>query len=510
MAEVAKSSTAPVAETAKSKAHVEKPEKPDEDEYRKGLAKLEKEHKTKQDAYNAIKAKLEVGKPKEGSPTAERQKELRAQLATIRKSQAGSKESRQGTMDKIKRLDEQLKARITEQKNARGKLAYKSAEEVDRAIAQLQKQVDSGTMKIVDEKKALSEISQLNRQKKSFGGIDDAEKGIADVKAQIAELKKTMDDPEARAMSEKYNTIQKELDEIKAEQDVVYKNINQLRDQRTKLQNEQQEAWQALKAHKDDFFARKRAAREYENKAYQIRKEKQAAEQQAYLAGKRKANAEQRLEEASAPAFQDEILTAQGLIRYFDPSAVDAKEVAAPSKFAATSGRTVNDEAFKGMKAVKKDEQEDFFIGGGGKKKKGGKKGAAAGTSTPAETTSKFNLNLGVLEDLAKVKVDAPSSQADVPKLVEALKEKVSKWKADQDKQTKENIAKAQKEIDRLEAEEAAHEGEHGSLDIAKKPAAKNAGLNGKVSAEAELAQEKDGVADATADLAAAKIEDNE
>lgn len=331
-----------------------------------------------------------------------------------------------------------MKSRITEQKNARGKLAYKSVEDVDRAIAQLQKQVDSGTMKIVDEKKALSEISQLNRQKKSFGGIDDGEKGIADVKAQIAELKKTMDDPEARAMSEKYNAIQKELDDIKAEQDVVYKNINQLRDQRTKAQNEQQEAWQALKAHKDDFFARKRAAREYENKAYQIRKEKQATEQQAYLAAKRKANAEQKLEEASAPAFQDEILTAEGLIRYFDPSAVAAKEVAAPSKFAATSGRTVNDEAFKGMKAVKKDDQEDFFIGGGGKKKKGGKKGAAAGTSTPAETTGKFNLNLGVLEDLAKVKVDAPSSQADVPKVVEALKEKVSKWKADQDKQTKE------------------------------------------------------------------------
>lgn len=339
-------------------------------------------------------------------------------------------------MDKIKRLDEQLKARINEQKTARGKLPFKSVEDVEQHIATLQKQVDSASMKLVDEKKALNDISQLNRQKKSFSGIDDAEKGIADVKAQIAELKKAMDDPEARAMSEKYNAIQKELDEIKAEQDVVYKNINQLRDQRTKLQNEQQEAWQALKAYKDDYFERKRAFRDYENKAYQIRREKQATEQQAYQASKRKANAEQKLEEASAPAFQDEILTAAGLIRYFDPSAVEAKEVAAPSKFAASTGRTVNDDAFKGMKAVKKDDQEDFFIGGGGKKKKGGKKSAA--TSTAAETTNKFNLNLGVLEDLAKVKVDAPSSQADIPKLVETLKEKMNKWKADQDKQTKE------------------------------------------------------------------------
>lgn len=51
MAEVAKPSTTPVDETAKTKTHVEKPEKPNEEEYRTALAKLEKEHKTKQDAY---------------------------------------------------------------------------------------------------------------------------------------------------------------------------------------------------------------------------------------------------------------------------------------------------------------------------------------------------------------------------------------------------------------------------------------------------------------------------
>jgi hypothetical protein len=64
------------------------------------------------------------------------------------------------------------------------------------------------------------------------------------------------------------------------------------------------------------------------------------------------------------------------------------------------------------------------------------------------------------------------------------------------------NIAKAQQEIDRLEAEE-------GSTDVARKPAQKNQGVNGdSVSAEAELKQEKDAEADVAEDLKNASLED--
>jgi hypothetical protein len=48
-------------------------------------------------------------------------------------------------------------------------------------------------------------------------------------------------------------------------------------------------------------------------------------------------------------------------------------------------------------------------------------------------------------------------------------------------------------------------------MDTHKKPAQKNQGVNGsKVDAGAELAQEKDAIADATEDLKKAKIEDEE
>lgn len=69
------------------------------------------------------------------------------------------------------------------------------------------------------------------------------------------------------------------------------------------------------------------------------------------------------------------------------------------------------------------------------------------------------------------------------------------------------NIAKAQKEIDRLEAEGDA---EDGSRDAARKPAQKNQAVNGgPVSASAELAQEKAADADVADELKKASIEDN-
>jgi hypothetical protein len=73
------------------------------------------------------------------------------------------------------------------------------------------------------------------------------------------------------------------------------------------------------------------------------------------------------------------------------------------------------------------------------------------------------------------------------------------------------NVAKAQKEIERLEADSspsAPANADAGAKDTHKKPASANQGLNGKVSAEAELAQEKDAIADATAELEKAKVED--
>ena len=120
---------------------------------------------------NAVRTKLDSTKTnKEGpmTPQQERRKELQARQNEIRKEQGANKEGRNFTMDKIKKLDEQLKSRINEQKAARGKVSYKSAEDVDREIARLEKDVDGGQMRLVDEKKALIIFGEKGKAGKSF------------------------------------------------------------------------------------------------------------------------------------------------------------------------------------------------------------------------------------------------------------------------------------------------------------------------------------------------------
>lgn len=377
------------------------------------------------------------------SPSAKRQQELRNELQTIRQSQQSSKSSRTQVMDKVKRLDENLKSRMNEQKTARSKVQYKSVDEVQKEIDALQKGVDTGTMRIVDEKKALADISQLNRQKKGFAGFEEAQKGIDDVKNQIAELKKQMDDPESRALSDRYTEITSELDKIKAEQDEVFKSLNSLRDERTKAHDEQQKKYFAVKEIKDQYFKARRAAQEYEREARRIRDEKRKAENDAYHRGRRQEAAKSKLEDASAPAYQEEIRTAQNLLAHFDPSSIAKQQAAGPGKFAATAQRTVDESGIKGTKLKKKGDEEEaaYFIGGGGKKKKGGRgqqsNGAPASPSTPS-SEGKFNLDIGTIDSLGKIGVDPPMSQSDIPAVAEKLKEKLEHWKGDQEKKTKE------------------------------------------------------------------------
>lgn len=322
-------------------------------------------------------------------------------------------------------------------------MSFKNVEEMDREISRLEKQVDSGTLRLVDEKKILADVSSMRKQRKNFASLDDAQKVIDDLKAQIATLKKTLDNPEAKALSDKYTEIQKELDAIKAEQDGVFKNLNALRDERTKLHGEQQTKWAAIREVKDNYYKARKAYKEYEDEAWKVRREKQKAQREAFDREKKRKIADKKLEEASRPAYTDEILVAQGLVRHFNPAydfaalGLSEKKDETPA-FRAEVGRKVDDSGIKGMKVLKKDEDE-YFVGTGGKKGKKGKKGSANGTpaaATPTET--KFNMNVGIIEDFAKVKIDPPMNQSDVPAVVEKLAAKITEWKKDQSAKTTE------------------------------------------------------------------------
>ncbi|KAF5964318.1 brefeldin A resistance BFR1 (maintenance of normal ploidy) [Fusarium coicis] len=385
----------------------------------------------------------------EPNPTQKRRQELIAQANEIRQKQAGGKNARSTKLDQIKRLDEQVRSRINEQKAAKSKVPFKSLEDLDRQIASLDNKVNSGTMKLVDEKKALSDISSLRKMRKNFGQLDDSQKQIDDLRAKIKEIKDSMDDPEQKALSDQYNKIQAEIDAIKAEQDEAYKGLSSLRDERSKLQAEQQEKYTAIRKLKDDYYGQKKAYQAYDREARERYREKQRAEQERYHQERKKAEAERRLGDASDPAYLDEIRRAHSLLQFLDPNhKVEKGPLMADTGLGAQAQRSVDESGLKGTKLLRKEDRDEEYAPAVKKGKKG-KKTAHGGSS------NKFNVPPAVVEDCAAMGIDPPMSAADIPAVAEKVRAKLDFWKKDQDAQTQRNIEKAKKEIAELEAAEA-------------------------------------------------------
>ncbi|OAQ98641.1 hypothetical protein LLEC1_04395 [Akanthomyces lecanii] len=409
---------------------------------------------------NAVKAKIEVAMPSKNkdqpSPSQKRRQELIGQANEIRQKQAGGKNARTSKLDQVKRLDEQVRSRIAEQKTAKAKVPYKSVEDVDRQIAHLDSQVNSGTMKLVDERKALADISSLRKVRKNFGQFDDSQKQIDELRAKIKEIKDTMEDPEQKAMSEQYNKIQAELDQIKAEQDTAYKGLSSLRDERTKLHAEQQDTFAAIRKLKDDYYSQKKAAMAYEREARDKARERREAENKRYHLERKKAEAERLLSEASDPAYLEEIRRATNLLVFLDPSqkAAEKTPLLAASGLTAQAQRTVDASGLKGTALKKKEDREDEYFSAVKKGKKGKKSTAGAAT------TKGYNCPPSVVEDCSAMGIDPPMSAEDVPAVIEKVQAKLNSWKADQAAQTQKNVDAAKKRIEELD--KADEEGANG------------------------------------------------
>ncbi|EJT79031.1 hypothetical protein GGTG_04120 [Gaeumannomyces tritici R3-111a-1] len=481
-----------MAETTPAAAPAARPTKPDEAAYKSSLEKADKEHAAVMAEYNAIKAKIDIAQPNKNkdspNPTQKRRQELIAQANEIRQKQGAGKSARTTKQDQIKRLDEQLRSRIAEQKTARGKVGFKSAEDVDHEIARLEKQIDGGMMKLVDEKKAIAEVSSLRKQRKNFAQFDAQQKEMDDLRAKIKAIKDTMEDPEQKALSEQYNKIQAEIDAIKAEQDEAYKGLSSLRDERTRLQNEQREKFDAIRKIKDEYYQQKKAFSDYEWEAKQKARERRKAEDARRAQDAKKERAQRMLAEASDPAYLEEIRRANSLIHFFDPSHQVAEKapLLAASGMTAQATRKVDDSALKGTRLVRKEDREEDYAPAVKKGKKG-KKGGAAAAGSDAPVASKFSCPPSVMEDCAFMGIDPPMSAADVPAVIEKAKAKLDHWKSDQAVQTQRNVDKAKKEIEKIEAEEAAGQG----------------GSNG-----ANAKGEDKAITEATWDLKEANIED--
>jgi len=223
-----------------------------------------------------------------------------------------------------------------------------------------------------------------------------------------------------------------------------------------------------VKQVQDEYYQSLNAFYTYEKEARRIRDERRQKVRAEYEFQKKRAYAAERMETASQPAFTSEIITCESLVAFFDPSSVEAarkaKQAVAPRDLAARPTREVS-KPTEGR--VLKKQEEDYFVGTGGKKKGKKNRSAPVAAEEAPAASGKINLNIGILEELAKVDVPAPASRDDYPKVLEKLRERLQHYKDNQDRVTKENIAKVQKEIEKLDRQGEAQAATNGTSEKA-------------------------------------------
>ncbi|KAI0776089.1 hypothetical protein BD413DRAFT_610779 [Trametes elegans] len=440
------------------------PGKPDKAAYDAEQNKIKAEIDAVQAKLSEVKEKISL--TSRSGPGSERRNALKAELDGIRGQQSTNKLSRGKVFDQLKSIQDGVQKKIKDLNAAKAKIPYKTVAEVDDRIRQLERQVESGNLKLVEEKRALQEIGQWKRSRRIVENFQTEQEAIEADRAKADELRKQLDDPEAKAISERYDAIRAELDELKKESDEAYASRSKLLDERTVLQGQldelydrKRESAQRYRDASDKFYAKLN-----EDRARRL--ERARAQRAAEEEEKKKEIAERLREEAAVPAFQAQIEDCQTLIDSFSGKSSTGtlstqKPLTEKSDVAGVPKLELRkvDAAPEGVIVRKKkgEDEEAYFVGGGKKKggKKGGHKPAPAAESNGAETAAaaangQLHVPLPTLSALLTLSIPPPTSTADVPRVIEDLKMKKAWFEANQPRVTAENKARAEAEIRRL------------------------------------------------------------
>jgi capsule polysaccharide export protein KpsE/RkpR len=101
-------------------------------------------------------------------------------------------------------------------------MPHRTLADLEAAVQKLDQKVATGQMKIVDERKAVQEINLLNRRKKDFAVVEEMQNSIDADRTKLKAMKDQKQDPELKELNDRYDALDKEFKEIKAEQDSVY------------------------------------------------------------------------------------------------------------------------------------------------------------------------------------------------------------------------------------------------------------------------------------------------
>lgn len=418
--------------------------RPDDSGMKKEVDSLMTEIKELEAASNELTAQID--RVKFDARNVERKKQLQAELKDVISEQGSFKAERSAIQTQIKNVDMQVKKKIAEIQKLTSKTNFKSASEIDTRIKNLDELIGSGELRLAEERKLIRDLTSLRKLRKDFGEVESQQSAIDKDKTKIAELKDQLSNIGNKEVQARFESIQKELDEINSSNNSTYEQRNKLISKRNELRKSRNLKYDQIKKLRADFnaefakfkeqLAEEQRKRDAEHKAMQEEEKKLQIKEEA----------KRRLEEASVPAFTEEINEIHGLLLYFDSSYKKPQKnaVAEATKLEFTSessGRKI--EMPEGVEVLKK-EQQPFFQGSGGKKQK-----------KKSSKQKNFTVDPDVIVSLSNLSIQLPVKSDDVSTTVNTLKETLQALEEKQGEQTEKNTQRAKEEIAKLETEDA-------------------------------------------------------
>jgi len=309
---------------------------------------------------------------------------------------------------------------VQDMKKMKASIGYKTEEEMDNRMRQIEYRLQTETIPLKEEKDLLKEIQELKRNRPKVAQVNKMEEGLNsfDAGGGVKETLSTINEQIRNWMQEKAKVLE-ERKKLEEEYDGKVGD-NSLYEERNKLNEKIREKQEERNKVRDAFREEERKFREMLNKKKQEQQERYAAEREARQKEWEDRNRQKKVEKLDEQPFVTEITLIEQTIK-FCKSLTGVKEVEKKEE-----AKEIEHKNLDGLQVLsKKDERDEFwFEPTKAKKSKGSKPKGKEGSSKPI----KHNAETFKLFD--QLKLDAPITLDDIPPVVEKLEAMLVKYEA--------------------------------------------------------------------------------
>jgi uncharacterized coiled-coil DUF342 family protein len=324
------------------------------------------------------------------------------------------KKAMRAQLDQAKNQTDKI---IKDKKDARNNVRFSTLQEIEAEIAKLQKQQETTTMTLQDEKKLVREMDTLQISKKFVADLKSKDVAMEGVKEQrktigqqIAAKDKEIDALSPlideimvtiKAMNDTDSTKRDAIQGLFKERDVFKKDMGIKLKEKDAIRDE-------FRTQNNAWFNYQRAVRAQKQIQYEDEKKERAEEKKAYLVL-------QEEEEAKKIPYEAEQALCDFLADYLERTYLGKSEEKDGNEKKADVV-AVTDDPFAGLKPVKKsDEDSEYFGKGKGKKKR---------VRAAKVNAGPFTLSVDSFEQFGLIKMSPPTSVDQVANSVKELREK--------------------------------------------------------------------------------------